>query len=70
MKVTWTTSGRIHRTTNGKTTICGYDFSGENMNSIHAVHGKLHKKKKRHCRTCFLTHSNFKEEWLLPDLAL
>ena len=61
-KVTWTTSQRIHATIDGKTTICGHDFSNGPGRS---VSGQLHKyKRTRHCRTCFVEKPDFKAPWL------
>ena len=62
-KVTWTTSQRIHATIDGKATICGHAFSSGSQN-VHSVHGELHKRKKRHCRTCFVKKPDFKSPWL------
>ncbi len=60
-KVTWTTSQRIHATLDGMSTICGHVFLG----SSKSVSGHVHKyKRKRHCRTCFVTRSDFKVPWL------
>lgn len=59
-KVTWTTSQRIHGTHDGKATVCGHVFTDPGR----TVHGELHKHKKRHCRTCFKTHQDFKSPWL------
>ena len=62
-KVTWTTSQRIHATTDGESTVCGHVFAGPEP----TVHGELHvHKKKRHCRTCFVKKSDFKAPWLEP----
>jgi hypothetical protein len=60
-KVTWTTSQRIHSTSDGRTTICGHVFDGPDK----SIHGQLHKyKRKRHCRTCFVEKPDFKAPWL------
>ena len=59
-KVTWTSSGRIHATEDGKKTICGHVFRAPG----NTVHGQLHKHKKRHCRTCFVKKPDFKSPWL------
>ena len=60
MKVTWTTSQRIHRTADGKATVCGHVFTDPGR----TVHGKLHKHKKKHCKTCFNAKPHYKEPWL------
>jgi hypothetical protein len=60
MKVTWTSSGRIHRTVNGLSTVCGHVFAGPGQ----AVHGELHVHKKKFCKTCFTAKPHYKLPWL------
>lgn len=60
MKVTWSTSGRIHRTPDGLATVCGHVFRGPGK----TIHGIVQiVKNRRHCKTCFQTKAEFAEPW-------
>jgi hypothetical protein len=56
MRVTWASSGRIHRTADGKKTVCGHDIS---------QYTPYRTTKKEKCKTCFTKKEHHKEPFFV-----
>jgi hypothetical protein len=58
MRVTWESSGKIHRTIDGKKTVCGHDLT---------KYKPYRTTKKSKCKTCFTQVKHHKEAFFIKD---